>query len=223
MTIIAGVMVLTVLTFTTSCGQGDQADQGKTLNTIVIGEQEWTSANLDVTFFRNGDPIFEANSYEKWEEANIKGIPAWCYYENNPENGKIFGKLYNYWAVSDPRDLAPEGWTIPTAKDWESLAETLGGLEQAGEKLKSTHGWIEGGHGDNESGFSGLPGGYRSHETPGFMWGPFYGEGKEIFWWSKTGYLVDNVWAYKLSYQNNALDKDSFVKTSGLYVRLLKD
>src|SRR5690606_12148353 len=80
----------------------------KEIPSVKIGTQVWSSKNLDVTHFRNGDPIFEANTFEKWEQANIEGRPAWCYYENDPKNGELYGKLYNYWAVSDKRGLAPE-------------------------------------------------------------------------------------------------------------------
>jgi uncharacterized protein (TIGR02145 family) len=192
-------------------------------NIIKIGEQEWMTENLNVRYFRNGDPIFEANSYEEWELANIKGIPAWCYYNNNPQYGKTYGKLYNWWAVSDPRGLAPEGWHIPGEEEWQKLADNLGGMDLAGEQLKSDEGWKNDGNGNNKSAFSGLPGGYRSHEGPGYQSGPFFDAGSGGYWWSTGRYLVDNAWCRSLSYKNKELEKKSFVKTAGLSVRVIKD
>lgn len=217
------VLLVYFLTIQFSCVQNSPEDHNVKFESVHIGKQEWATSNLNVTNFQNGDPIFEANSFEEWEEACIKGLPAWCYYDNNPENGRKYGKLYNFWAVSDPRELAPKGWKIPTDKEWEILAESLGGMDSAGGKMKKGNYWIEGERNNNESGFSGLPGGFRSHEMPGFMWGPFYGNGKNVYWWSTSTYLVDNVWAYSLTYDSDKLGKESFVKTSGLYVRLLKE
>lgn len=197
--------------------------EDSTFKTIQIGSQEWMAENLDVIHFRNGDTIFEANSYEEWEQATIKAIPAWCYYNNDPENGKKYGKLYNWWAVSDPRGLAPEGWHIPSDEEWIELAEYLGGIDIAGAKMKSETGWKDNGNGNNQSGFSGLPGGYRSHERPGFLGGPFYEEGLSAHFWSTTRYLVDNVWSRNLSSQNSNLGKKSYVRTAGLSVRCIKD
>jgi len=76
---------------------------------IKIGNQEWMTRNLDVDRFRNGDLIPHVKLDVEWEETRRKGQPAWCYYDNDPENGKKYGKLYNWCAVNDPRGLAPDG------------------------------------------------------------------------------------------------------------------
>ncbi|MEX2512440.1 MAG: fibrobacter succinogenes major paralogous domain-containing protein [Cyclobacteriaceae bacterium] len=193
------------------------------LESLPIGNQEWAIKNLEVTHFNNGDPLYEANSFEEWENACIKGLPAWCYYNNNPEYGKKYGKLYNWWALIDPRGLIPEGWHIPSEKEWAELADYLGGMDAAGEKMKSGKGWKKAFGGDNASGFAGIPGGYRSHEGSGFAGGPFYGVGSTGIWWSSSRYLVDNGWCFMLSDQNQKLDKVSFVRTAGLSVRFIKD
>jgi uncharacterized protein (TIGR02145 family) len=118
--------------------------------------------NLNVDKFRNGDPIPEAKIDEEWEEADENGEPAWCYYDNDSTNGVKYGKLYNWYAVTDPRGLAPEGWNVPIDEEWTTLIDFLGGEDVAGTKMKSTSGWAESGNGTKESGFSGLPGGNRS-------------------------------------------------------------
>lgn len=74
---------------------------------------EWLAENLNVSCFRNGDIIDEVRSDEDWERYGNDHKPAWCYYNNDPENGKRYGKLYNWFAVNDPRGLAPKGWHIP--------------------------------------------------------------------------------------------------------------
>lgn len=106
---------------------------------VNIGTQEWTTRNLDTTQFRNGDLIPEAASYEEWEAAAENQSPAWCYYQNDPHNGASFGKLYNWYAVNDPRGLAPEGWHIPSLEEWETMIEYLG--YNANERLKGGDDW----------------------------------------------------------------------------------
>jgi uncharacterized protein (TIGR02145 family) len=81
---------------------------------IKIGTQIWATRNLDASTFRNGDTIPEAKTDEEWKAAGNDKKPAWCYYNNDPANGKKYGKLYNYYAVKDKRGLAPEGWHIPS-------------------------------------------------------------------------------------------------------------
>ncbi|WP_353719961.1 fibrobacter succinogenes major paralogous domain-containing protein [Dyadobacter sp. 676] len=190
---------------------------------VVIGRQEWTSENLAVTKFRNGDPIMEANTYEAWEKACIEGRPAWCYYGQNAVKAKGLGKLYNFWAVMDKRKLAPEGWHVPSDAEWQQLADELGGAEAAGMRLKAVKGWKNGGNGNNQSYFNALPGGYRSHEGPAYYGGPFFEAGTAGYWWSTTRYLVDNSYCRTLSFRDNRLEKKSFVMTAGLSVRLVKD
>ena len=148
--------------------------------TIRIGTQTWASVNLNVRTFRNGDSIPEARTNQEWVAAGEAGKPAWCYYNNDPANGKKYGKLYNWYAINDPRGLAPAGWTLPTDADWAKLAFYLGGLETAGEKMKSTSAWIGGNNGTNEAGFDGLPGGYRVEN------GTFLNLGSIGTWWSLT-------------------------------------
>lgn len=87
------------------------------------------TANLNTDRFRNGDLIPEAKSNEEWIEAGKNKQPAWCYYNNDPANGEKYGKLYNWYAVNDPRGLAPEGYHIPTIEEMEDFRdEFLDGL-----------------------------------------------------------------------------------------------
>jgi uncharacterized protein (TIGR02145 family) len=177
------LLVIPSLTWAQETGTFTDPRDAKQYKTIKIGSQTWMAENLNADRFRNGEPVTEAKTSEEW----LKGEPAWCYYENDPKNGSKYGKLYNWYAITDPRGLAPQGWHIPASADWETLSKTLGGIGAAGQKMKSTAGWDEKGNGNNASGFSGLPGGSRENE------GTFLNIGTMGFWWSSTplgsGYL----------------------------------
>ena len=135
---------------------------------VEIGKQIWMAENLNVDKFRNGDSIPQAITDEEWVIAANNEKPAWCYYNNDPKNGKKYGKLYNWYAVNDPRGLAPKGWKIPSYNDWKWLINFLGGDSEAEKKMKST------------SSFSGLPGGWRDYDDA------FCNIGELGLWWSST-------------------------------------
>jgi len=183
--------------------------------TVKIGSQIWASANLNVITFRNGDTIPEADTNEEWVAAGQSGRPAWCYYKNDLKNGPVYGKLYNWFAVNDPRGLAPKGWAIPSAADWAQLAVFLGGPDAAGTKMKSTFRWTEGYSGSNQSGFNGLPGGYRVEN------GNFLNLGSIGTWWSategKSGTAVDHYLG-----ERGSLGRSSNNRQRGESVRCIK-
>ncbi|MGD1006866.1 MAG: fibrobacter succinogenes major paralogous domain-containing protein, partial [Ignavibacteriaceae bacterium] len=99
-------------------GCGDQSSY----KTVKIGEQTWMLGNLNVDHYRNGDAIPEVEDPAQW--GNLK-TGAWCYYRNDPGNDKKYGKLYNWYAVNDPRGLAPEGWHIPTQAEFKTLGAAV--------------------------------------------------------------------------------------------------
>jgi len=183
--------------------------------TVMIDTQGWAVANLNVSTFRNGDTIPEARTNQEWVKAGESGKPAWCYYNNDPATGQKFGKLYNWFAVNDPRGLAPEGWTIASSDDWSKLAYFLGGPDAAGGKLKSTDGWIDGNNGTNGSGFAGLPGGYRIEN------GLFKNSGSIGTWWSSTESKSVSAIDFYLA-QSTSLGRSSNPKQRGESVRCLK-
>jgi uncharacterized protein (TIGR02145 family) len=195
-----------------------QAQADSRLESVKIGPQEWMLENLNTGHFRNGDPIPEARTAAQWEEAGKQGRPAWCYYGNNPDNGKKYGRLYNWYAVTDARGLAPAGWHIPSAEEWTNLADRYGGRRVAGPQLKSAYGWACDGNGTNESGFTGLPGGIRTAQ------GKFEYMGQYGYWWSSTEY--NDLYAYYryLYYQSKYLyGYVNFFKESGFSVRCIRD
>jgi uncharacterized protein (TIGR02145 family) len=186
--------------------------------TVKIGDQQWMVANLNVSRFRNGDAIPEAKTAEQWARAGELRRPAWCYYENDPKHGKTYGKLYNWYAVTDPRGLAPAGWRIPSRDDWSELADRYGGIRQAGSALKSAAAWGAKGNGTNESGFTGLPGGIRNN-VGDFVDGGVYG-----YWWS-TSELNDSYADYRYLYCRSGkfFRYINYFKSSGFSVRCLRD
>jgi len=186
--------------------------------TVTIGTQVWMTKNLDVSTFRNGDPIPQAKTNEEWEKAGDNKLPAWCYYENDPANGAKYGKLYNWYAVIDSRGLAPVGYHIPSDAEWTILSDYLGGAEKAGAKMKSKQGWAEDGNGTNTSGFSGLPGGYR------YANGTFANVGEYGTWWSSTEDGTDDAWDRSLTCRDGGVDRlFSPLKELGFSVRCLRD
>ncbi|MBU3714820.1 MAG: hypothetical protein FGM46_07720 [Ferruginibacter sp.] len=185
--------------------------------TVTIGKQVWMSENLNIDKFRNGDLIPEAKTEEEWVKAGEKGKPAWCYYDNDPKNGEKYGKLYNWYAVNDPRGLAPKGWHIPSDDEWTILTNFLGGAKVAGDKMKSKTEWKDGGNGSNSSGFLGLPGGSRANN------GTFYNVGSGDYWWSSTEGSASSAWSRFLYYYNGKANGYDFTKTNGFSVRCLRD
>ena len=95
------------------------------METVKIGNQEWSTLNLNVDRFNNGDIIPEIKTMEEWRTAALNKTPAWCYYDNNPENGVKFGRLYNWYAAIDPRGISPENFRIPTNDDINQLIINL--------------------------------------------------------------------------------------------------
>jgi uncharacterized protein (TIGR02145 family) len=199
---------------TQKSSKSEPANKNKDVGTVKIGSQTWSIANLNVSTFRNGDTIPEAKTNKEWETAGSTGKPAWCYYNNDPANGPKYGKLYNWYAVNDPRGLAPAGWTVSSDVDWSQVNSFLGG-QQAGTKLKSINGWSDGYYGTNESGFIGLPGGYRVEN------GAFLNLGSIGTWWSSTENKSSSAIDHYLA-QSGALGRSSSPKQRGESVRCLR-
>ncbi len=186
---------------------------GNTYKTIAVGTQVWMAENLNVSKYKNGDIIPQIQDKDEWSRLTAG---AWCYYENNSENGKTYGKLYNWFALNDSRGLAPVGFHIPTEAEWKTIIGNLGGNKIAGKKMKSTSGWNYDGNGTNESGFSGLPGGTC-------MSGKFIGIGLGGGWWNITESDELNAWVINIGGESDAIFKGSGSKKNGFSVRCVRD
>ncbi len=155
---------------------GSNIDSG--YNEDSIGNQIWMSLNFDGDTFRNGDPIYQAKTDQEWKSAGQNKQPAWCYYDNEPKNGAKYGKLYNWYAVNDPRILAPKGWHIPSDAEWTTLGNYL--RDVASKKMKRLGSLKANGNENNKSGLLVLLGGYRLGD------GKFLRIGVSASWWSTT-------------------------------------
>jgi uncharacterized protein (TIGR02145 family) len=188
-------------------------------HTIEIGEQEWMAENLNVTTFRNGDSIPEAQTSEAWEKRIAQRKPAWCYYGMDSTNEEKYGKLYNWYAVNDPRGIAPIGWHVPSDAEWRTLIDYLGGEHFAGGKMKEsgTIHWESPNTGaTNESGFSALPGGYRYHDG-------FYYMGYQAYFLTSTEYATFSAWTRAFNYDNSEVYRYHGNKWDGYSVRCVRD
>ena len=217
-----------------SCGAGDSKN-GEKLNTsdttqvlqesiydgseVKIGDQVWMAENLNVEVFSNGEPILEAKTATEWNDAAKNHKPAWCYYDNDAKNGTKFGKLYNFYAVTDPRGLAPKGWHVASHEEWIKLFKNV--KPNSSSKLKTNEYWTNNGgyNGSNSTGFNGLPGGDRSPT----------GEFKEKYdygcWWNSTESDIENSWMSILSRYDfvSEIETETYPKGYGFSVRCIKE
>jgi uncharacterized protein (TIGR02145 family) len=184
--------------------------------TVIIGSQEWMLENLNVDSYLNGDLIQEVQDQTAWAALTTG---AWCYYQNNTANGVIYGKLYNWYAVNDPRGLAPTGYHIPTDAEWTTLETTLGGSAVAGGELKEagTSHWNSPNTGaTNSSGWTGLPGGIRNNLL-------FTTINRTGTFWSSTEFDSLNAFRFSMNYQNTNVGQGTNLKVSGYSVRAIKN
>lgn len=208
---------LLLLLFVNSCQYDPVKDiDGNTYKVVKIGSQLWTTSNSNVSTFQNGDTIPHVANAEEWQKAGEEGRPAWSYYGNESSNAEKYGKLYNWYAVTDERGIAPEGWRVPTDEDWKILEKTLGGGEKAGKSLKSKSEWTNK-VGNNSSGFNALPGGYRNYK------GDYESKGKYGAFWTSSESIDNMAWYRYLFDENNQLNRLNFNKQDGMSLRWVKD
>ncbi len=210
----------------TSDGNGKGSWQAVTISSsdpnagypvISIGCNTWMTKNLDVSTYRNGDTIPLVTNAESWA-AQTSG--AYCYYNFNAANGAVYGKLYNWYAVNDPKGLAPEGWHIPSDFEWTTLINTLGGSNIAGGMMKAqgTSYWNPPNLGaTNLCNFSALPGGSCN------LAGTFSGEGNIANWWSSTKGETNIAWSRNLNYNDTKISGAGTDLRFGYSVRCIKD
>jgi uncharacterized protein (TIGR02145 family) len=193
---------------------------GNQYNVVKIGSQVWTKENLNVSKYRNGDIIPQVTDPTQWINLTTG---AWCYYNNDPANGTVYGKIYNWYAVNDPRGLAPEGWHAPSDAEWTTLTTFLGGETVAGGKMKetgTTHWASPNTDATNSSGFKGTPGGFRDSDNNNGGFGSYsYGAG----WWSSSEYSGTRSWDRSLNNTSGNVFKSASSKTRGFPIRCIKD
>lgn len=211
--------IIILLAFTITCLTGFQLksnSQDTAIKEIVIGKQTWMQTNLNTVTFKNGDLISEAKNSEDWLKAATEKQPAWCYFGNNQKNGLKYGRLYNWYAVNDARGIAPAGWHVPTDVEWTELIDYLGGAVVALNKMKSSSNWKRKGNGNNASGFSGLPSGYRGVN------GKFYAKKWYTAYWSSSENNPKEAWIRSLFFRGS-VERHGVDKVHGFSIRCVKD
>ncbi len=192
---------------------------------VTIGNQVWMSENLNVAKFKNGELIPQIKTLGEWQKASSNNSPAWCYYDFNSANGVKYGKLYNWYAVNDSRGLAPAGWHVPNENEFDRLINVFGD-EKSSIVLKSKTGWVDQVYGtrnesgNNESGFTGLPGGELGLDNNYYFTGKGY---STDLWTSECCKAFDSSASYFFLsvYGCGTLDNNN--KGRGHYIRLVKD
>ena len=190
--------------------------EGNAYKTVKIGTQWWMAENLNTTKYRNGDPI--PNVYDGGEWRSLT-TGAYCNYNNDVNIASTYGRLYNWYAVTDNRNIAPSGWHVPTNDEWALLITFLGGEGVACNKLKekgNDH-WKSFNSGaTNETGFTAIPGGCRDL-NPLFK---FIGEWG--MWWSFSENDKYSAWLLGMNIFGD-IPRDSHNKYEGLSLRCVRD
>ena len=186
--------------------------------------------NLKVTRYRNGDEIPEVKGKREWKDLETG---ARCVYDNDEDNADTYGYLYNWYAAVDKRNIAPEGWRVPSDEDWKALEMALGmsrpALDNigwrgspAGSRLAGNADLWESDDLTNHSefgtsGFSALPAGYC------FYVGDFDYLGAAAHFWSVTESGEGGAWGRDLNCGLSGVGRSSYEKPYGLSVRLVRD
>jgi uncharacterized protein (TIGR02145 family) len=216
-------------------GTGTVTDiDGNTYQTVQIGTQEWMQENLKTTKYKNGDLIPTNLNNTQWQYTT-QG--AWAYYNDSSQYNNIYGKLYNWYAVADPRGVCPTGWHVPTDSEWNVLVKQLdpqadtintnssiqsqiagGFMKEVGDLQSGTGLWETPNQGaTNSSGFTGLPAGFR------YFAGGYDGKGNFGYWWNSLESSIGNSWLRFLGYDDELVYRGEYNKQAGFSVRCVKD
>jgi uncharacterized protein (TIGR02145 family) len=205
-----------------TAGNGVTDIDGNTYASIIINGQEWMSENLRTKRYANGDTIPNITDETQWSNLTMG---AWAHYNNDSQYENPFGKLYNWFAVSDNRNVCPSGWHASTDSELTFLINYLGGLSEAGGKFKTT-GTVSDNSGlwanpnvgaTNQSGFTMIPGGYRD------SLGVFDYFTVNGFLWSKTSQDLNNSFYRIIVHGNTGVGYSGCSNNYGLSVRCIKD
>jgi uncharacterized protein (TIGR02145 family) len=180
--------------------------------TVEICGVTWQATNLNTTYYRNGDPIPRVTDPTAW--ANLT-TGAYCDYDNDANNSAGYGRLYNWYAVTDARGLAPTGWHVATDAEWSALTTCVGGEAIAGGKLKEVgiaHWDSPNTNASDEFHFTALPGGFR------YTNGTFYDMTATGIWWTSTTNFRRSMF-----YNQGYVDRYSDNSVYGYSVRCVKD
>lgn len=192
-------------------------------SSVTLCGHTWTTRDLDVATYRNGDPIPQVMDPIAWVNLTTG---AWCWYNNDSLSYHRYGRLYNWYAVNDPRGLAPDGWHMPTEAEWQAM-ETCLGEDSVGYRMRAAGAAHWPGPvtpTDNSSGFTGLPSGMRSQG------GTFSHIGQSAVYWSSDEGSASEAWCGRLIHNINNKGVPAMVtgvgymnKTDGYAVRCVRN
>jgi uncharacterized protein (TIGR02145 family) len=213
-------LILMVLVLTNSCKKDKKTilitdKDGNVYTSVTIGTQIWMAENLKTTKFNNGDLIPTSTS-----DISAKSAPEYQWaYKDTLRNADIYGRLYTWYAAIDSRNLCPTGWHVPSLEEWETLKSYLGGDSTSGGKLKQTGTtyWQAPNTGaTNSTGFTALPGGYRSQQG-------VYSNINVSGWWWTTSDDAPLAWGQTIHFDSHSLVNWGFYKSAGVSIRCLRD
>jgi len=225
------LLIITALMLIVGCSKNTETDiDGNTYKTVKIGDQVWMAENLKVTHYRDGTAIPTGHSNSEWENLSTG---AYAVYDNNETNADTYGYLYNWYAVDDSRNIAPEGWHVPTYDEIKQLEMYLGmsqikanntgwggtneGSKLAGNAVLWDNGDLEFNSEFGTSGFNTLPGGIRYYN------GRYSGMGSHGYFWSSTHLNGYGSWFRNLNYSSSEVYHSLYGKRHGLSVRCIRD
>lgn len=192
---------------------------GNSYNVVKVGTQVWMSENLRTTKYRNGDPIGTTTTITQNISAEATPKYEWEY-NGSPELGDDYGRMYTWFATTDSKNVCPTGFHVPSDDEWTVLKDFLGGEAVAGAKLKETgtvHWVAPNTTSTNETGFTAIPGGYRSDL------GEYFGMGNISYFWSTTTHSAGFVRGQEMRDNTISIVMGTYTPKNGMYVRCLKD
>lgn len=201
---------------------------GNVYQTVTIGSQIWMAENLKVTHYRNGAAIINITDNSTW--GNIT-YGSFCSYNNEDDSADTYGLLYNWYAVDDVQNIAPEGWHVPSEYEIQQLELYLGineedledvgwrGTDEGGTlKDTGTIYWANPNTGaTNTNGFKAIPSGYRRSDGYFMHIGYFFG------FWSTDPAIANSGWCRILENDESRIERSYYSRTAGLAIRCVKD
>jgi len=200
---------------------------GNVYNTVTIGTQVWMKENLKTTHYQNGTAIPNVSDGNTWWNLITE---AYCDYDNTAANSLTYGKLYNWYAATSKNNIAPKGWHLPSEEDWNILEKYLDNTvdinasgfigTDLGSKMKSTGTslWNSPNEGaTNSSGFTALPGGFRSG-TGGFNNIKGFAN-----WWTSKELNGSDAWMRRLYSDQTKMGRSTYGKNYGFSIRCVRD
>ncbi|MCH4552204.1 fibrobacter succinogenes major paralogous domain-containing protein [Aestuariibaculum lutulentum] len=182
-----------------------------------IGSQIWMIDNLSTEVFSNGDSILEVKTKQEWRDAIKNKIPAWCFASDYKGDSIKIGKIYNFFAVSDERTIAPYGWRVASNKDWSKMVNTINNTPENITNINSDLFWQHLPPVIDNTDFKDLKGGYI------YKTGKFYSVNKNSFYWTSDYRITTNAFNKSMWFDYGGILRTPNYEEFGFYIRCLMD